>query len=270
MLIGMFVGLLTMVAFSLGINFSVSDFYHIADCPTPMYEAYLQATQSEGAAAFFSVWLILIYFGALLGLVTTSGRLMWAFSRDNGLPFSWFLGRINEDVSIPVNANIAACVFCMLYGIIYVGSEVAFNVFISSAILFLNLSYTIPQAVLLLRGKRDNYLPARQFNLGKWFGPFCNLFSISWMSFYMILFCFPLTTPTNAQGMNYVSVILVAALILIAVLWFVTGKRKSFTGPIVEIDAVQAVNIAAAEGTDRKLDQERAGGLDRTGQVHTQ
>ena len=276
MLTGMFIGILTMIAFSLGINFSVNDFSKIADCPTPMYEAYLQATQSEGAALLFTIWLIFIYFGALLGMLTTSGRLIWAFSRDNGFPFSWFLGKINEKLSVPANANILACVFCVLYGVIYVGSEVAFNVFISSAILFLNISYTIPQAVLLFRGNRDAHLPARHFNLGKWLGPFCNIFSIAWMAFYTVMFCFPLKTPTDAQGMNYVCVIVLAAVIFIGVLWFGTGKRHSFTGPIVEIDAVQAVNIATTETMDAKLDQERAHeGFDRLGQAvpaseHTQ
>ncbi|KAJ5630181.1 hypothetical protein N7528_003838, partial [Penicillium herquei] len=252
MMIGMALGLITSIAFSLAIIFSITDFQQVAESPIPMYEAYRQAMNSTGGAAFFAAWLIFIYYGAAMGLMATTGRLIWAFSRDNGMPFSTFFERINEGRAVPMNANILSCAFCTLYGLIYIGSEVAFNVFISSAILFLNLSYTIPQAVLLYRGNRQDLLLTRHFNLGNKFGTFCNVFSIAWMMLCTVLFCFPLSLPADPNNMSYVSVVLAGAFVFVTALWFLAGKRHSFTGPAVEIDAIAAINIADTEIDDIK------------------
>ncbi|KAF9891232.1 hypothetical protein FE257_004796 [Aspergillus nanangensis] len=257
MMIGMALGLITSIGFSLAIIFSATDFQAIAASPSPMYEAYGQAMQSTEGATVFAFILIFIYYGAALGLMTTTGRLIWAFSRDGGLPFSRVFERIDEKRAVPVNSNLLSCVFCLAYGLIYIGSEVAFNVFISSAILFMNLSYTIPQAVLLFRGNRREVLVARHFDLGNVLGVFCNVFAVLWMGLYTVIFCFPLALPTNAKGMSYVSVVLAGALLFVAALWFLGGKRRTFIGPVTAIDALEAVNIASTMPMG-KLDRERA------------
>jgi choline transport protein len=133
----------------------------------------------------------------------------------------------------------------VLYGLIYIGSTTAFNSFISLAILGLNVTYAIPQAVVVLRG-RDNVLPKRHFNLGPVFGPFCNIFSALWMSLFGVLFCFPIFLPVTAQNMNYLSVVVVGVCLFILALWW-GGKRKTFTGPNIELNGMEILNAINTE-----------------------
>lgn len=43
--------------------------------------------------------------------------------------------------------------------------------------------------------------------------------------------------------MRYISIVLAGACCFIAALWFFAGKKTTFTGPIVEIDAVKGVRF---------------------------
>lgn len=232
--------------FTLALLFSSTDFQAIASSPLPVYEAAHQAIHSHGAVLFFSCWLVVIYVGCIFGIVTATGRLIWAFARDNGMPYSSVFKEVNPHLKVPVKANILTCVFCLIFGCLYIANTTAFNTFISSGIIFLNVSYTIPQAVLLFR-PRDTTLPARWLDLGRGFGIFCNVFSCAWMALYTALLCFPLGLPVSAQSMNYVSVVLTGGCMFILLLWFVGGKKSSFVGPQINLDIVGIANAAAVK-----------------------
>ncbi|GKZ19029.1 hypothetical protein AbraIFM66951_010290 [Aspergillus brasiliensis] len=196
----------------------------------PIYTAYLQATSSPAVATLFTAWVIIFYGAAQFSCLLTAGRLTYAFGRAGGLPYSSFFARITNEM--PLNATLACSVFVCVYGLIYIGSATAFNSFISMVIIALNICYVIPQGIVLLRG-RDAVLPRRAFTLGKYFGAFCNGFAVLWVTVMLVFFCFPLKIPTTVKEMNYVSVVLVGFVALIAIGWW-GGKRKTFSGP--EID----------------------------------
>jgi hypothetical protein len=68
----------------------------------------------------------------------------------------------------------------------------------------------------------------------------CAFISVSWMTSMSIVFFFPTTKHTNAQGMNYTAVVLGGVLIL-SLIWFylpVYGGVHWFKGPVrtVEVD----------------------------------
>lgn len=241
MLSSLLVAIFTTIAFSLAFLYSCPDFAAIIASPSPMYTAFAQAV-SENGALFFSTWLIWLTFGGQLAMVTTCSRIIWAFSRDNGLPYSNVFGHVNERFRIPVAANILACIIPMAIGSIYVASTTAFNTFVSCAIMLYDLSYAIPQFCLL--GKGRSRLPnGRYLNLGKYFGPLCNGFTIAWVSLYVVLYCLPLYLPVTTTTMNYVSVVVVGFLTMIMGLWFVGGRKNTFEGPKVDIEVITALNL---------------------------
>jgi choline transport protein len=131
---------------------------------------------------------------------------------------------------MPLNATWTATIFCILYGLIYIGSTTAFNSFISMAILALNVSYILPQGILLYRG-RQGVLPERHFKLRGVLGPFVNAFSCLWIALFLVIFCFPVFNPPTPANMNYVSVVVVAIGVFVTAMWF-GGKRKTFVGPV--------------------------------------
>lgn len=240
----MIIGITTSFLWTLAFMFSSSDLEEVSLSYLPILTVYYQALRSQDGAAFFAVWLLFIYYGATITCFVTAGRLTWAFARDNGLPYSRVLAKTHPTLQVPANATIATGVFCILYGLIYIGSTTAFNSFISLAILGLNVTYVIPQAIIVIRG-RDKVLPKRVFNLGPILGPFCNIFSTLWISLYTVLFCFPVFLPVTVQDMNYVSVVLVGVCLFILVTWW-GGKRHTFVGPKINLHGLEILSAANA------------------------
>lgn len=74
---------------------------------------------------------------------------------------------IHPNLNVPVRAILIQAVFNLLFGLIYLGPEVAFNAYIASCTLFLNLSYAAPVAILLIRGRNLITENPPEFTLGK-------------------------------------------------------------------------------------------------------
>ena len=113
---------------------------------------------------------------------------------------------------------------------------------ISAAIVFLQTSCVIPQAILLYRG-RDRVLPERYFNLGR-LGPVINATAVAWVVFLNVVYCIPTATPVTAQNMSYVSVVCVGLVSFVVLLWFTT-KRGVFKGPRIDYDLLKERREAA-------------------------
>jgi choline transport protein len=240
------IAILSNVVFTLAAMFNISSLSAVVASTFPIYEIGRQAIDSDGAVLFLLIWLIFTFYTTIPGVLLTTGRLVWAFSRDNGLPYSSFFNRISPRYKVPVQAHIISAIFCMIYGLIYVGSTVGFNAILSTTIVFAFLSYSAPQAFLLISGR--DILPQAHFRLGT-VGTFVNVFSVVWTLIFCVVLSFPLSLPTSPQGMSYVSVVLVGFLCIIGLLWFAGGKRQNFNGPDIRIEPLQGVNIAQVHST---------------------
>ncbi|KAH6691090.1 amino acid permease-domain-containing protein [Leptodontidium sp. MPI-SDFR-AT-0119] len=232
----MLIGTCTSIPWTVAFMFSTNDLDAVGSSLLPIFTVFEQALNSKSAATFFTGWIVVIYYGALIGCFVTSGRLLWAFSRDNGLPYSKVFSKVHPTLNAPVNATILAGLFIGLFGLLYIASTTAFNSIVALAILSSNITCTIPQIIMLFRGR--HVLLDRYFDLGKIFGPFCNTFSALYASLFASLFCFPIFLPAETSSMNYVSVVLVGCLLIIAALWW-GGKRKVFTGLNVQIEGLE-------------------------------
>ena len=154
--------------------------------------------------------------------------------KQHGVPFGEYFSKIHPKLQFPVNATIAAFIFTWIYGLLYLVSTTAFNSIVTSAVLFLNISYTVPQGILLVRGRKC--LPDRYLKLG-WLGYFCNIFSVLWIILLGVLICMPPNLPVSLGSMNYTPVILVGIFTIINIIWIVSG-RKRFDGPQIDWDTI--------------------------------
>lgn len=166
------------------------------------------------------------------------GRIAWAFARDGGTPFPEYFAHIDTKLQFPARATVAALAFNALYGLLYLASTTAFNSILTAAVLFLNITLTAPQALLVLRG-RNKVLPERPFKLG-YLGLFCNIFSTLWIPVLIVLVCMPPGLPVEVGSMNYTSPVLIAILLLIIVGWFVFGHH--FEGPKIDWEMLNLGN----------------------------
>ena len=74
---------------------------NVADAETsptgyPFIEIFYQATNSAGGATAMVCVILALVFFASISLIATASRMTWAFARDNGLPGSNWLSKVNQ------------------------------------------------------------------------------------------------------------------------------------------------------------------------------
>ncbi|KAL4753179.1 hypothetical protein BDW72DRAFT_210674 [Aspergillus terricola var. indicus] len=244
------IGLSTTLPLFVALLLFSSNTEEIIDSTLPSAELLHQATGSRAGTMFLIIWILIVYISCLPSQWVTSGRLAWAFARDNGTPFPRYFSAISPTFQFPVRTTTAAYVFVLLYGLLYLASTTAFNSIITSAVLFLNITYAVPQGILLLRRARSlltntsktntnmSILPPRYLNLGPLLGLFCNAFSILWIIVLGVFVCFPPEIPVNLASANYTPAVVVGIFGLILLFWGLSG-RKMFEGPRVDWERLE-------------------------------
>lgn len=247
-----FMGLITAWPFCVACMAAITDVNAVINTSTglPLLEIYYQGTQSKVGATILMALFAYCFFGCAMANGTTSSRTLWAISRDGALPYSPIWCKVNMKYKMPINALLLSCTVVSLYGLIFLGSTTAFTSMVGAAIVFLQTSCVVPQAIVLWRG-RDKTLPPRYFDLGR-FGPFVNGIAILWVAFLDIIYCLPSLMPVTKNNMNYVSVVSVGLVSFVIGLWFCT-KRGVFKGPKIDLEEVkrrreEGLGVTVVEG----------------------
>ncbi|KAK7398128.1 hypothetical protein QQX98_012492 [Neonectria punicea] len=237
-IITMLIGLVTCLPLFIALMFFMTDLEAVATSPLPSMELIYQATGNRNVTVFLISLILVVYILSLPSQWVTSGRLAWAFARDNGVPFSTYFVKIDRKLGFPVRTTVASFVFVLLYGLLYLASTTAFNSIVTSAVLFLNITYAVPQGILLFQGRES--LPPKYLNLGR-FGYACNTFSILWIVVLGVVICMPPSLPVTTATMNYISVVTVGLFSLIILLWYTSGRRN-FEGPHIDWELMKEAN----------------------------
>ncbi|RJE25066.1 Amino acid permease [Aspergillus sclerotialis] len=219
-------GIITVVAWIITLLFVVKDVDKVIESAVPILEVYNQALGSKVATTIWSVYYMVMFYEIVLNLFIFGGRTVWSLSRDGGILFPRWFAHL-EWGSSPVRATAVMLVLEIIIGVLYVASSAAYNSFINLTLFALNITTTLPQAVLLFRGR--GILPERAFSLGK-FGPVINLTATLFVILFSVTFCFPTEVPVTPSSMNYLVVVMAIALMFPAAFWW-GGLKKTFTGP---------------------------------------
>ncbi|KAK1847970.1 hypothetical protein CCHR01_09404 [Colletotrichum chrysophilum] len=247
MMLTMIIGLATAFPLFLSLMFYMEDFSAVISSRLPSLELINQVTGNDKVTLSLFAYILFVYLVCLPSQWVTSGRLAWAFARDRGVPFSSYFANVDGKRHLPIRTTVASYVFSCLYGLLYLASTSAFNSIVTSAVLFLNITYAAPQAILLFRG-RQRCLPRRYLNLGR-AGYVCNTFSILWTLVLLVFICMPLSLPATTASMNYTAVILVGLFFVIVFLWYMDGN-KSFRGPEIDWDMIRSLNSGGVEAAN--------------------
>ena len=179
-----------------------------------------------------------------LATVTSASRMLFAFSRDDGVPgVSKALATVSPKYRTPVNAIWTATVLCILYVLlalsIKVGETSIYVIVVNSTLVFLFLSFTIPLIAAMM-----NYGTAKWPKPGPWAmsaGLYKLVTVLSVVGMGVILFI--AVAPPNERVLYVVLGFIVLALIL----WFTVENRRFEGPPTGERIAKRAAAIAAAE-----------------------
>lgn len=246
----------TSFAFIICLLFCIGDLETVSTTPTllPIIEVIYQATGSKGGTTFIMTLIIIIVAVSNFSIFASVSRLVWAFAKDNGLPFPEFFSRVSgvpftehftfdfpaisgfwltpapiaqvhPTLKIPLNALFLVAFITAILNLIPVGSSVAFYAVTSLSTISLYTSYIPPIALLLLRkleGRHPTYGP---FHLGK-FGIPINIFAICYALYIIIFLALPPVLPVTGASMNYASPILGALIVIALCDWFWKGRKR--------------------------------------------
>lgn len=127
---------------------------------------------------------------------------------------------------------------------------------VGAAIIFLQTSCALPQAILLWRGR--HIMPERPFSLGR-FGFAINLISVLWVILLDVLCFLPTEIPVTRENMNYVSVVSVGLMVTVFVL-YLFSKRGKYLGPRVPNENLSQVVYQVDEGQELDIDAQAYSG----------
>lgn len=167
--------------------------------------------------------------------ITSMARMWYAFARDDGMPGSTLLKKVNGHYRTPVPAIIVTSILAVLLCLY----AAAHYVVVSISTITLYLAYVIP-IYLNWRNKRrqqgEYVTPAMApWNLGRW-GKIINVIAILWTSFIVVVFSIP---PNELTLWTMLGV--AAAL---GIYWKVSAG-KTFVGPKPDLDQLVQTEATA-------------------------
>ncbi|KAH9871024.1 hypothetical protein J1614_006598 [Plenodomus biglobosus] len=231
----------------------------------PFVAIFHRSVQSRTGAAVMVSIIVIMVIACGVGLSASVSRVCWAFARDRGLPGWRTLSKVSVRTSIPVNAVIFTSVAACLLGVINLGSIAAFNGIISVAIAGLYASYLLTASLLLYRrctGAIVTGSEAFNFNMqpttndgmvraswGPWripgaWGIVNNAFSCMYLSFIFFFSFWPSFAVVTVADMNW-SILVTGAIALFSTIYYVVWAKKTYHGPVVDIDALKAQEVYA-------------------------
>ncbi|BAE62310.1 unnamed protein product [Aspergillus oryzae RIB40] len=203
----------------------------------PFIQVFLNSTGSVKAATGMTVVIMVMQFCAAISNVATTSRQVYAFARDQGLPFSGILCQISPTFTVPLNALFLSLIIVSLLSLINIGSSVAFNAIMSLGTAALLSSYIISISCVRLRRWRNQPLPPARWSMGK-FTPVIDSISILVLMVIFVFSFFPVTRHVTAQSMNW-SIVIFSGVTLFAMAYYHAYARKVYRGPVVRVRLVE-------------------------------
>ncbi|CAN9297832.1 unnamed protein product [Alternaria alternata] len=238
----------------------------------PFMAIFHRAVQSRSGAAVMASIVMVLTISANVGFSASTSRICWAFARDRGLPGWRTLSKaciqplylcerkeaVSDRTSIPVYAVAFTSFIACLLALVNIGSTIAFNGVISVAIAGLFSSYLLTSSLLLYRRCTGAILtPSEAFDTdttsssttrdgmartvwGPWrlpgaIGIANNVFACAYLSFVFFFSFWPSFAAVTPANMNW-AVLVTGAIAGISAIYYAVWARKTYHGPIIEID----------------------------------
>jgi amino acid transporter len=168
-----------------------------------------------------------------LSSVASAGRMLYAFSRDDGIPGSGWLKKVSHRYRTPANALTAMVVVAWLFSVaaFIVGTGTAVVIITAISTIFLYAAYGI---CIYLGATTQDWLSERVWSLGRWSKPVAWI-AIFWIIVLMVLFSWP--TSGN------ISLPFMVITVVLLVIYYFASARQTFKGPRSMGDSAELTEI---------------------------
>jgi amino acid transporter len=178
-----------------------------------------------------------------LATVTSVSRMIFAFSRDGGLPASKALAKVSPSFRTPVAAiwtgSILSVLFVWLTSEISIGEASAYAIVVSCTVIFLFLSFALPIGLGLLAHGTPKWNKMGPWDMGPTKFKLVGVLALISM---VVMFVIGVQPPND-----WALYITVGFVILTAIVWLVFEQRRFKGPPIGDEVAKRQAEIAAAE-----------------------
>ncbi|RMX75054.1 hypothetical protein D0869_11981 [Hortaea werneckii] len=186
-------GLVAATAPLLGADAAGKSTYNINSTPTgyPFIQIFYNTTGSLAATNAMTAFIIILSASSCITIMAGSSRQLFAFARDNGLPFSKWVAHVRPGLDVPVHAILVSFTFAACISLVNIGSTAAFNSITSLGTGTLTISYIICLSCMIwLRINGKPLLPSR-FDLGRGFGLALNVTAVGFLVLVFVIAFFP-------------------------------------------------------------------------------
>jgi amino acid transporter len=210
------------------VTISITNQVEVAGASNAFLTAVNQALGTKFGS--FLSWMVSIamWFCGLASCTSTS-RMIYAFSRDNGLPFSKIWGKVSTRFRTPAPAIYLSVIVALLLGL----QPGVYAAVTAISVMGLHTSYLIPISYKLRAIARKVWTEDDDgpWHLGKWSVP-VNVIALFWIVFFDILFVVaPNDVTFGSYTMHYTTgkaFLVIVALIIILYYGF---ARRVYNGP---------------------------------------
>ena len=200
----------------------------------PFVEIFYQATNSPGGATAMTCVIFALVFFATIGLIATASRMTWAFARDNGLPGSRWLAKVEPRSALPLYSIGVTVVISLLLALINIGSTTAFSAIVSLSVASVLASYVVPISLILRRRIKKEPIRLGPWRLGR-FGAIANVIGLIYATIAFFFSFWPPTKTVTAESMNWACLVWGFAMLFCA-FWYLIRARHYYHGPIREVE----------------------------------
>jgi amino acid transporter len=175
-----------------------------------------------------------------LSSVASAGRMLFAFSRDDGLPGSGWLKKVSRRYRTPGNSLTAIVIVAWLFTVaaFWVGAQggpggggIAIVIITAISTIFLYAAYGV---VIYLGATTQGWLSERVWSLGRWSKPIAWI-AVAWILVLLVLFSFPTSGNISWPFM-------VGTVVLLLIYYFAYAKSR-FKGPRSMGDSAELTEI---------------------------
>ncbi|KAF1976792.1 amino acid transporter [Bimuria novae-zelandiae CBS 107.79] len=234
-----------MINGSLGFAIILAVLYRAGDIDTALAEnpAYpfiailKHAMNSTTAAAILASLITCMAITSTVGMLASSSRVLWAFSRDKGIPGWRTLSKVNTRTSIPMYAVATTTIVACVLALVNIGSATAFNGIISVSIAGLTSSYLLVSTLLLHRRCTAGIVPASSASISIPTEPRSP--KIIWGPWRI-----PGALGIANNNMNY-SILVTGFFAIFSALYYLLWAWKTYHGLVVEVEPTYVCDVRA-------------------------